>query len=146
MFNPEKILVPTDFSRESSHALRAALDIAAKFRSEVYLLHVIDDITQCVADYCLLQEHVEDAKKSLTDHAIEKMEEEVKNAGGNVKVNEVIRIGNHLEEIINESEEKKINLIVLAPHEKHKVWHIIISHLTEELVKKSKCQVLLVKE
>lgn len=146
MFNPKKILVPTDFSKESAHALRAAMDIAAKFKSDVYLLHVIDDITQCVADYCLLQEHVEDAKKSLTDNAIKKMKDEVKKAGTGVKVNEEIRIGNHIDEIIKETGEKGIDLIVLGPHEKHKVWHILIAHLTEELVQKAKCKILLIKD
>jgi nucleotide-binding universal stress UspA family protein len=146
MFNPKKILVTTDFTKESAHALRVALDIAAKFKSEVHMLHVVDDITQCVADYCLLQEHVEDATRNIMDNVKKKMKEEIKNAGAGAKVKEVIRIGNHIEEIINEADEKKIDLIVVAPHEKHKVWHVLISHLTEELVKKAKCKILLVKE
>ena len=49
MFSPKKILVPTDFSKESDNALKAAVEIAGKFQSEVYLLNVIDDITGCVA-------------------------------------------------------------------------------------------------
>jgi len=146
MFDPKKILVTTDFSKESAYALRAAMDIATKFNSEVYLLHVIDDISQCVADYCLLKEHVEDATRDIMDNVKRKMDDEIKNAGIGIKVNEVIRIGNHVEEIINEANEKNIDLIVAAPHEKHSVWHILVTHLTEELVKKAKCKVLLVKE
>jgi len=146
MFNPKKILVTTDFSKESAYALKTAMDIAARFNSEVYLLHVIDDIAQCVADYVLLKEHVEDATKDIMDSVRKKMDDEIKNAGTGVKVNEVTRIGNDIEETINEAHEKNIDLIVLAPSEKYKIWNILVAHLTEELVKKAKCKILLVKE
>lgn len=148
MFSPKKILVTTDFSSESVNALKNALDIAEKFKSEVYLLHVLDDITGCVADYCLPEEHVAGAKKSLTESTAKKLKDEIQKAGSGtgVAVKEVTRFGNHIEEIIKEVQEKGIDLIVVAPHEKHKVWHVLIGHLTEELVKKSKCKILLLKE
>lgn len=147
MFSPKKILVATDFTPESDNALTNAIDIAVKFNSEVYLLHVLDDIADCVADYCLPAEHVAGAKKSLIDSAAKKLQDQIKKANaGSVTVKEVTRFGDHIEEIIKEVEEKSIDLIVAAPHEKHKVWHILISHLTEELVKKAKCKLLLVKK
>lgn len=147
MFSPKKILVATDFSPESDNALTNAIDIAAKFNAEVYVLHVLDDIADCVADYCLPADHIAGAKKSLVDSASKKLQDEIKKANaGSVTVKEVTRFGDHIEEIIKEVEEKGIDLIVAGPHVKHKVWHVLISHLTEELVKKAKCKLLLVKK
>lgn len=37
-----KILVPTDFSKNAENALKVAAQIAKKFKSEIYLLHFLD--------------------------------------------------------------------------------------------------------
>ena len=38
----QKILVPTDFSKEAENALKTAAIIAKKFDAEIYLLHMLD--------------------------------------------------------------------------------------------------------
>jgi len=150
MFSPKKILVTTDFSSESGTALKTAVDIAGKFKSEVYLMHVLHEIEPCVAEYCLISlsdEDVKKAKKNLTASTSKKLKEEIFRAApkGGTKVEEVISFGNPIDEIIREVEEKKIDLLVVAPHEHHKSWNLFFSHLSDELVKKSSCKTLLVK-
>jgi hypothetical protein len=43
----QRILVPIDFSQYANKAFEEALMLAKQFKSEVYLLHVVDDIRQC---------------------------------------------------------------------------------------------------
>ena len=55
------ILVPSDFSEFSDRALQKAIDLAKEYKSRIYLLHVIDEgLQQCVADYCLTEEVMEE--------------------------------------------------------------------------------------
>ena len=38
----KKILVPTDFSKESEYALKVAAKLAKTYGSEIYLVHLLD--------------------------------------------------------------------------------------------------------
>src|SRR5271155_101906 len=45
-----RILVPTDFSLYSQNAMRYAAALAEKFQSEIYLLHVVQDLSLFLPD------------------------------------------------------------------------------------------------
>jgi len=54
MYRPSKILVPTDFSDPSRKAIEYAIDLAQNYSAQVFVLHVITELTsQCAVDYCL---------------------------------------------------------------------------------------------
>jgi len=149
MFSPKKILVTTDFSGDSDNAVNVASEIAENYKSELYLMHVLPEIDSCLGEYCMVKLTKEDAektKKNMVDAASKKLKEEIAKAKPekNVNIQEVIRFGIAIDEIIKEVEEKKIDLLVIAPH-KHKSWAVFFSHLSDELVKKSGCKTLLVK-
>ena len=38
----KKILVPTDFSEQAENALKVAVQLAKKYDSEIYLLHMLE--------------------------------------------------------------------------------------------------------
>lgn len=147
MFNPTKILVPTDFSMESDRALATAIDLAEKYKAKVEVLYVLDEIDGCVADYCMPEVELESLKKRMLEAARKKLEEQIgkipKKKG--ISIDENVRFGNQVDEIIHEVDEKKIDLLVAAPHEHHKPWHLFFAHLTEELASKSRCETLLLK-
>jgi universal stress protein A len=150
MFKPKKILVPTDFSENSDKALKEAIDIAEKYDSKIYLLHVIDKdfLQQCAVDYCLPIEDVEryeaDAVKNLKD----KMKNEVnKNSGSKaVEVNFEIMKGIPYKEIIKEQKDKDIDLTVMAAHGKSGFSKFMLGSVTDKVVKSTSSEVLLVKE
>jgi nucleotide-binding universal stress UspA family protein len=147
MFNPTSILVPTDFSKESDMALATAVDLAEKYKAKIEVLHVLNEIEGCVADYCIPENERDSLRQRMIDSAKKKLDEQIgkipKKKG--MTIDENIRVGNHVDEIVNEVDEKKIDLLVTAPHEHHKPWHLFFSHLTDELAKKSKCETLLLK-
>jgi nucleotide-binding universal stress UspA family protein len=147
MFNPKKILVATDFTKESDHALREAITIAEKYGSKIYLLHVIDDIQQCAADYCLGEPEILAEKNRMKDEALRKMDDEISRVMGRGRVEMIheVRFGDTIDEILKKEHEENIDLVVTAPHGSTKGWHKFSPHLTNDLVNKTACETMVVK-
>jgi nucleotide-binding universal stress UspA family protein len=150
MFKPKKILVPVDFSDNSSKAVKEAFDIAEKYNSKVYLLHVIDSdlIQQCAADYCLPVEIWEKYETEAVNNLKEKMKNEVdKYSSSNaVEVNFDIKKGTPYKEIIKEQKDNDIDLIVMAAHGKGGFIKHILGSVTDKVVKSAGPEVLLVRD
>jgi universal stress protein A len=149
MFAPKNILVPTDFSGYSDHALKEAIDIAKLTKAKIYLLHVIDDgFRQCSVDYCLDEGVVQQVLKDSTNKAQEKLRDEVKklvdeHAGIEI-IYDTVR-GVPYEEIIKEAKDKKVDLIVIASHGKTGILKNLMGGVVDKVMKNAKCQVLLVR-
>ena len=145
MFQPRKILVPTDFSKDSDSAFRMALSIAATYQARIFLLHVISK--QSLADYCLDQNLVDRFLNESIVFSNEKLQEVIdKNQQkGNIKVIPDIRNGQPYEEILKEAFDRKIDLIVIASHGKTGLQKYFIGSVTEKVMKEAKCPVLLIR-
>ncbi len=149
MFAPKKILVPTDFSVYADNALKQAIDIAKQNKSRIYLFHVIDDgFQQCAVDYCLNEGDVQRILKESIKNAQDKLQQEVKKiTDSNSKIEIVYdaKRGIPYEEILKEQEEKGIDLIVIASHGKTGILKNLLGGVVDKVVKRAKCQVLLVR-
>ena len=148
MFQPRKILVPTDFSEDSDLAFRMALSIAVKYQARIFLLHVISNtVQQSLADYCLDQSIVARVLSESIVFSNEKLQEVIdKNQqSGNIKVIPDVRKGQPYEEILKEASERKIDLIVIASHGKTGLQKYFIGSVTEKVMKEAKCPVLLIR-
>jgi nucleotide-binding universal stress UspA family protein len=144
---PQRILVPTDFSQYADKAIEEALMLAKQFQSEMYLLHVVEDIQQCAVDYCLAQELVDQFRSSSVNASKEKLQGAIKqNAEAEgIRVTANVRIGSPYEEILKEAQEKNIDLIVIATHGKTGFMHHLMGSVAERVSKGAKCGVMLVK-
>ena len=148
MFQPRKILVPTDFSEDSDLAFRMALSIAVKYQARIFLLHVISNtVQQSLADYCLDQSIVARVLSESIVFSNEKLQEVIdKNQqSGNIKVIPDVRKGQPYEEILKEASERKVDLIVIASHGKTGLQKYFIGSVTEKVMKEAKCPVLLIR-
>ena len=150
MFAPKKILVPTDFSTFADSALKQAIDIAKQNKAKIYLLHVIDDgFQQCAVDYCLDEGDVQKIYKDSIKNAKDKLKQEAKKItdkhSGIEIVYDTIR-GVPYEEILKEQEKKGIDLIVIASHGKTGILKNLLGGVVDKVIKKAKCQVLLVRK
>jgi universal stress protein A len=148
MLKPTKILVPTDFSEYSDKALSQALDIAKQYGAKVYLLHVVHlAIQQCVVDYCLSEEMMQ----QLEDQAIGSVRESIKKELDKFpRVREVevitdVKRGFPAEEILKEEKEKGIDLIVIASLGKSGIAKYLIGSVARHVLRGAKCPVLLTK-
>ena len=148
MFQPRKILVPTDFSEDSNLAFRMALSIAVTYQARIFLLHVISNtIQQGLADYCLDQSMLDRVLNESIVFANEKLQEvmDKNQQSGNIKVIPDVRKGQPSEEILQEAAERKIDLIVIASHGKTGLQKYFIGSVTEKVMKEAKCPVLLIR-
>jgi nucleotide-binding universal stress UspA family protein len=147
MKTPQRILVPTDFSKYADKAFEEALMLAKQFKSEIYLLHVVEDIQQCAVDYCLEQGLVDQYRTSSVNASKEKMKVKIKKNKGaeDIKVTANVRIGAPYEEILKEEKQKKIDLIVIASHGKTGLMHYLMGSVAERVSRGAKGQVMLVK-
>jgi len=145
MFNIKNILLPTDFSKLSLSAAEYALELSEKYRAKIHVLNVLEKTPPILAIRSLdlsqdkiLKEMESAAKKSLTD-TVKKI---TKNK--NLEVVSVIRKGNDYEEIIKYSEEKKIDIIVIATHGRTGILHTLIGSVAEKVIRFSKIPVLVI--
>jgi universal stress protein A len=148
MFNPTKILVPTDFSEYSDKALQQALDIAKQYHSRVYLLHVIhSEIQRCHVDYCLSDEQMEQFKKQMADGAYEALKKQTDKfpEAKEVEVTTEVKQGTPYDAILKEEQEKGIDLIVIAPRGRTGITKYHMGGNALNVLKGAKCPVLLAK-
>jgi universal stress protein A len=148
MFAPKKILVPTDFSKFSDKALKEAVDIAKKYGSKIYLLHVIDEhIQQCAVDYCIGAEIVSKLQRDSVKASKQKLHEGISAVAEAKKLDVEIDVkeGVPAEVILSEQKKKGIDLIVIASHGKTGILKNLLGNVTDKVVRGSKCPVVVVK-
>ena len=148
MFNVKRILVPTDFSQYSDMALQKAVDIASENNAKVVLLHVIDEsVQQCVVDYCLNNEVVAQLENESITASKDKMQKEVGllKTGKAIKIDFDIRKGAPAAAILEEQQQKGIDLIVIPSHGRSGILKHLIGGVTDKVVRAAKCPVMVVR-
>ena len=147
MFEPKKILVPTDFSRYSKKAISEAVDLALKYKAKIVLLHVIDEnILQCAADYCLSNEFV----KQFKDASMKESEDKLDKVINAVKKSKKVGISYEVKkgvpaEVILDVAKKGIDLIVIASHGRTGIIKHLIGSVTDKIVRSAKCPVMVIR-
>ncbi len=148
MLMPTKILVPTDFSTYSDKALRQALDIAKQYKAKVYLFHAINPvIQQCVVDFCLSEEMMKEIETQATAFATDSLKKQLEKfpQAKEVEVYADIGKGVPYEAILNEAEDKGADLIVIASLGQSGISKYLIGSVARNVLRGSKCPVLLTK-
>ncbi len=136
-----KILVTTDFSSVSDHALDFAISLARRYDARIYLAHVITPDPFQFAEPQLAQATYEKvrqaAEEGITDILISGklrgVPHEVLMEEGNVWPT--------LEQLVLKHE---IDLVVTGTHGRGKVQKILIGSVAEEIFRKADCAVLTV--
>ena len=147
MFSPKSILVPSDFSEYSDRSMRVAIDIAKRFQSKIYLLHVVGIVIQYMPYYGFDPKMVNQLGDKSVTVAQEMLKEQMSKFpdSKSVEVITEVRIGSPYQEILRIQEEKKADLIVIASQGKTGLLKNLIGSVAERVVRNSNCQVLLVK-
>lgn len=143
MLPVKRILWPTDFSDPSLEALKAAQELATSFCSELYLLHVIPPIPVVAGpdgptgfNVSLYEADLErSAKKLLSDIREKRISKDI-------KVHQIVSLGNPAYEIPRIAEEKQIDLMVLATHGETGWRHFVFGSVAEKVIRHVSCPVL----
>ena len=140
----KNILVPIDFSDESSRALEYALSFAREFESKITLLHVVEPIP-CPADfgYGLVNRYKPNAE------VFKKAKRQIgawrRKVGLKWQGKAIVSSGTPFREIINAAKELSMDLIILSTHADVGMSHVVLGSTAEGVVRHAPCPVLLVR-
>jgi universal stress protein A len=148
MLVPTRILVPTDFSECSGRALMQALDIANEYQAKVFLLHVVHEVTDLTGlDFINSEKMIQDFKGNALDWAKRSLQKQLDSFPlvNEVEIETIVRQGVPYVEILKVGEEERIDLIVIASLGKSGFAKYLIGSVARNVLKGSKCPVLLTK-
>lgn len=139
------ILVPTDFSDHSLHALLHAKHLAASTGARLQVLHVTDPAVYHVL-YHPTPGSLDETKDRLAIDATEKLMQLKRETGGpDVNAEIYVESGHTVRSIVNFANNRKTDLIVLGSHGRTGAKHFLLGSVAEKVVRHALCPVLTVK-
>ncbi len=148
-----RILVPTDFSKVTEHALQVAVKIADKFDAEVYLLNIIEPIV----DAGFSASGTLDFEYTITEedrfvYELHKVNEKrlaafaARYATENSRLYPTITIDKVGDGILDFARKYHIDLIVMGTSGENTFEEIFIGNHTEQVMRETHCPVLAVRK
>jgi nucleotide-binding universal stress UspA family protein len=139
-----KILVATDFSKESEAALDTAIGLALEGGASIRLVHVVDEPVTAAAwsegyglDVAGLCERLlEQAERSLT---------QIQASHKEVPLSTMAVIGHPARAIVEMAAEEHFDLIVVGSHGRHAISRLLLGSVADRVVRHAPCTVLTVK-
>jgi nucleotide-binding universal stress UspA family protein len=141
--NLKDILYPTDFSRESDHALRLASTLAAESGATLHIVHVdeLRDLTAAMGEAgYLMASAVEDRQEVLGQ-----LERVLPTVATEAYEHHYLR-GSPVIEILAFAESEHIDLIVMASHGRTGLSRLLMGSIAEGVMRRAQCPVLVVKQ
>ncbi len=144
MINIKNILCPVDHSDCSKEALKYAVSFAIKDNSKLYLLHVIDIRTFDESINAMTPQIPDDKtlaqlKTKLLDCIPEEMRDDM-------DVEALVVQGIPFVEIIATAKKNDVDMIVLGSHGRTGITHMMMGSVSEKVVRKAPCPVLIVRK
>ena len=146
MITLKRILLATDFSDCSEHALRYACEFAEAFAAELHLVYVNEPPAAAYSEFGVgfvgVDGLEEDIKRSATAKldALPGQEWQDK-----LTVSRAVLFGTPFIEIVRYARENDIDLIVLGTHGRGAIAHMLMGSTAEKVVRKAPCPVLTVR-
>jgi universal stress protein A len=132
-----KILAPTDFSDLSAKGVRYACQLAKEVGAELIIINVVLLDESGAIDKREIQEH----KQHLDDFFTMKLAD----VGSDLKIRKIVETGEPSAAIANRAEnDEEIDLIVISTHGRSGLSRFLIGSVTDKLVRRSPCPVLVV--
>jgi nucleotide-binding universal stress UspA family protein len=144
MLRVNKVLFPSDLTENSSKILPYVLSLAEKYNSQIYLLHVVQDL-QRWGNFFIPHGSTEVYQKEAmqgAEKAMNRVCEEGLKGCPNFK--RVIVSGDPASKILETIESEDIDMVVLGTHGRKGLEHAIFGSVAENVVKKSPVPVLTV--
>ncbi|MEX1231781.1 MAG: universal stress protein [Planctomycetaceae bacterium] len=135
----KKIIVPVDFSADSSETVKVALEMVDSPAS-VHLLHVLFPLENAAP--AVIWGKIDN--KSRKQH-VQKAFVELIKTNGFEGVETAIEVGDPGLEIADYAERHKADLIIIPSHGYHGVKRVILGSVTERVLRHANCPVLVLR-
>ena len=142
------LLSPTDFSDVSKNALSFLKQLKKSVAEEIFVLHVIDQRDLQFSYLYLFDEssadgNVEQKLKDEAERELKEIEGKLKDWG--FKVSSMVKIGIPIKEILTAEKKENISIIVIGSHGKSDLEEMLLGSVSENIIRKCKKPVLVVK-
>jgi universal stress protein A len=141
MAQPQKILVPTDFSEHSEGALRYACELARQLGASLTILHVYQVPGFTLPEGVILggPQELSSVLESV-DRDLQRVRTLAFDLGVEAESQSVC--GGPSEEICRFAQEQGFDLIVMATHGRTGVRHLLLGSIAEQVLRGAPCPVL----
>ena len=139
----EKILYVTDFSDVSKKALEYCKKLKEVGAKEVIALHVIEWEPNFEKMPLYLKKELQKMLEQGAQKELEIIESELKEKGFDVTIR--MEKGSPFEEILKVEDEENVSAIVVGSHGKSNIKEMLIGSVSENVIRKSKKPVLVIK-
>lgn len=144
MIKIKKILLPTDFSVHSDHALIYAVEFARNFDAYICVLHVLRGPIYPVAYAIDVDFDALDAEMRISaETQLESTERKIKLEG--VRVKSTLIVGDPFPEIVSFAGKGEYDIIIMGTHGHGAVKHMLLGSTAERVVRKAPCPVLTIR-
>ena len=148
-----RILVPNDGTEISDRALSKAEEFAESFKSEIIILHIVDDRfvpPSATLAFISDQATLEDAKVRLikilkkgAELMLKDKMTKIKEKGINVRF--LLAVGSPAEEIVSVSKQEKVDLIIMGSRQLKKIEKLrALGSVTRRVSEIADCPVMIV--
>src|ERR687893_1652045 len=135
---PERILLPTDGSKDAIRATEAASDLASRYGAELHVVHVWHDVRGFAHDF--VKRELKRQGQEILDEQVEK----IRASGGEV-AKAHIRKGRTSNEVIKLAEEIDAGLLIVGSRGLGTVQRILMGSQSEEIVHHAQVPVLVIR-
>lgn len=145
MEDVKRILVVSRSTKNCRNAVHYGVSLARKYGAKLHVVHVIHDpfslegwnlpIPSLHEEY----ERLKEGAKEDLDRIIRKEKAE------GLAIEESIREGKPVDEIMKVVEEENIDLLIMLAHKEGRLEHFLFGRTNEEIVRRMPCAVMLVK-
>ena len=120
------------------------MDLAKQYEAKIHLLNVIEK-TPPILTIRSLDLSEEKIIKSIEDDALQSLEKaasKIKKDG--IEIIRILKKGLDYQEIVNYSQNNKIDVIVIATHGRTGILHTLLGSVAEKVIRYAKCPVLVI--
>ena len=150
----KKIMVCLDGSKHSEKALSQAIEIAKKFDSKIFLVHVVEPTVVLSTMQSPADPYWGSISAPLIEHSLNKEQKQgnkilTKNSRilerAGVSFDIALLLGNPSEEILNFSRKKKVDFIVVGSLGKGMLSRVLLGSVSTSISQRSDCTVIIVR-
>jgi len=141
MIKHNKILVPTDFSDQSTESLRRAAVLAETFNAELHLLHVVKPSMYFETDMVSAASLGDD--DAIRERELAQLQKQAQACDVEAVLHHKESVGDHARTICEFAKSLPADLIVIGRHdEKHVLHHMFVGATAERVIAHAPCSVL----
>lgn len=141
------IIAAVDFSEVTYTVLTETIEMARAFDSDVVVMHVVQYVPETTlyeGEMILPDLPMQEMLEENSEKQLREAQKRIKSAG--IQCDVCLRDGSPSHEILEEVEKVDPRMVVIGSHGHGALYHLVLGSVSEKIVDKSQCPVLVVKE